>query len=217
VLPIDEFARYYSDGRVAADHPEGTAQLWERLALTRARPVLGDADFQRAVMTAVTAGAYEIPWRASNVDEVLAMRQRLEASRGDRDVKRGPGGLMDLELLVGLLKTRYGLTLPATELTNTCAALEALAGSGRLDVREARDLREAFDFLLRVQGRLRIVHNRSIDEVPESSEEVEKLARRLGYEANTGAAGGHFLSDLRRHTGRMRELFLEILERERKS
>jgi glutamate-ammonia-ligase adenylyltransferase len=217
VLPIDEFARYYSDGRVAADHPEGTAQLWERLALTRARPVLGDADFQRAVMSAVTAGAYEMPWRAGNVDDVLAMRRRLEASRGERDVKRGPGGLMDLELLVGLLKIRYGLTLPATDVTNTCAALEALAGSGRLDVREARDLREAYDFLLRVQGRLRIVHNRSIDEVPASSEEVEKLARRLGYEANKGAAGGHFLADLRRHTARMRELFLEILERERRS
>jgi glutamate-ammonia-ligase adenylyltransferase len=217
VLPIDEFARYYSDGRIAADHPEGTAQLWERLALTRARPVLCDSEFRQAVTAVIAAGAYEMPWSAGNVDEVLAMRQRLETSRSERDLKRGPGGLMDLELLVALLKTRYGRTQPDIRATNTIGSLEALAGAGRLEPAEVRDLRAAYDFLLRVQGRLRIVHNRSIDEVPESTEEVDKLARRLGYEASTESAASLFVADLRRHATRMRELFLSILERERRS
>ena len=67
-----------------------------------------------------------------------------------------------------------------------------------------------------MQSRLRIVHNRSLDELPQAPDEVEKLARRLGYEV-TGqdTAGGHFLSDLERHTRRIRELFLRLLARER--
>ena len=86
----------------------------------------------------------------------------------------------------------------------------------RLGASEADDLRAAYDFLLRVQGRLRIVHNRSLDELPEASAEVEKLARRLGFESGTfGSAGRGFLADLRRHTGRTRELFLRVVERER--
>ena len=69
-----------------------------------------------------------------------------------------------------------------------------------------------YDFLLQVQGRLRIVHNRSIDELPESTEEVEKLARRLGFEVGApGGAGTRFLDELRRHTDRTRELFLHVV------
>ena len=67
-----------------------------------------------------------------------------------------------------------------------------------------------YDFLVRVQGRLRIVHNRSLNAVPESASEGEKLARRLGFES-----GARFLGELERHTTRVRELFLALVARER--
>jgi glutamate-ammonia-ligase adenylyltransferase len=216
VLPLDEFDRYYSAGRESAAHPEGGAQLWERQALTRARVVLGDPDFSREVMAAAGEGAYARPWQSGNADEVLAMRQRLEASRSIRDLKRGPGGLADVEFLVQLLKVKHGRALPGLRAPNTRETLAALAVAGLLAVNEAADLRDAHDFLLRVQGRLRIVHNRSLDELPDAAEEVEKLARRLGFESGAfGSAGSCLLAELRRHTSRTRELFLRVVERER--
>ena len=39
-----------------------------------------------------------------------------------------------------------------------------------------------------VESRLRIYHNRSLDELPESPEDLEKLAKRLGCEATPDAA-----------------------------
>ena len=76
-------------------------------------------------------------------------------------------------------------------------------------------MREGYDFLLRVQSRLRIVHNRSLDEVPQAAEDVEKLARRLGFEGTEqDTAGGHFLIELDRHTRQVREMFLRLLARE---
>jgi glutamate-ammonia-ligase adenylyltransferase len=216
VLPLEEFTRYYTASRESAAHPEGTAELWERQALTRARLVLGEADFSRQVAAALAEGAYGLPWQPGHADEVLAMRQRLEASRGGRDLKRGPGGLMDVEFLVQLLKIKHGRSTPALRSTNTREALDALAAAGLLSPDEAEDLRAAYDFLMRVQGRLRIVHNRSLDEVPEAPEEVEKLARRLGFESGAfGSAGRSFLADLRRHTARTRELFHSVVQRER--
>jgi glutamate-ammonia-ligase adenylyltransferase len=210
VLPLCEFRRYFTTGKDSPAHPEGGAQLWERQALTRARVVYGDGDFAGEVMELVAEAAFALPWRAVQVDEIAAMRERLEMSRPARDLKRGPGGLADVEFLVQMFQLAHGRELPALRVTNTWQALAALRAAGLLEQEEQAALRAAYDFLLRVQSRLRIVHNRTLDAVPESSAEVEKLARRLGFES-----GGRFLQELNQHRGRTRELYLRLMERER--
>ena len=208
VIPLTEFRRYYQ---------EGGAQLWERQALTRARVVYGDAEFGAEVMTAVAEGAYGLAWRPELADEIRGMRERLEASRSERDVKRGFGGIVDVEFLVQLFQLEYGRDLPALRSPNTWEALEALRTTGLLTEDEYRGLRDGYDFLRRVESRLRIVHNYALDELPENPDDLEKLARRLGYEPAVGEpAARHFLQDLERHTARTRELFLRLIERERR-
>ena len=54
------------------------------------------------------------------------MRERLEASRSERDLKRGFGGIVDVEFLVQLFQIKYGHDLPALRTTNTWEALEVL-------------------------------------------------------------------------------------------
>jgi glutamate-ammonia-ligase adenylyltransferase len=210
VLPLCEFRRYYAADPGAAGHAPGGAQLWERQALTRARVVLGDADFAAAVTDAVTDAACGLPWRPELADEVLAMRERLEASRGGRDLKRGRGGLADVEFLVQLFHLKYGRDLPAARGANAWEALDSLRAAGLLAEDEHAALRAGYDFLSRVQGRLRIVHNRSLDELPGEPAEAEKLARRLGFEG-----GGPFLAELERHRLQIREIFLRLVGRER--
>jgi [glutamine synthetase] adenylyltransferase / [glutamine synthetase]-adenylyl-L-tyrosine phosphorylase len=87
-----------------------------------------------------------------------------------------------------------------------------LRGCGLLSEADQTTLTAAYDFLLRVQSRLRIVHNRTLDELPEAPEEIDKLARRLGYESDE-----RFLAELERHRTQTRELFLRLVERERAS
>jgi glutamate-ammonia-ligase adenylyltransferase len=205
VLPLAEFQRYYESG---------SAQLWERQTLTRARIVHGDADFGRDVLAVARQAAYERPWKPEDLDEILAMRERLEASRGGRDLKRGFGGLVDVEFLVQSFQLEHGSREPSLRATNVWQALEELHRVGLLDAADYRTLRGGYDFLLRVQSRLRIVHNRSLDEVPESQDELAKLARRLGFEGgDPTSAAAAFLAELERHTTRLRELFLRSLAR----
>ncbi len=207
VIPLAEFRRYYE---------EGGAQLWERQALTRARVVYGDADFGREVMGVVEQGAFGLDWRPEFADEIRDMRERLEASHSERDLKRGFGGIVDVEFLIQLFKLKYGGAWPSLRTTNTWAALEALRTTRLLTEEEAAVLRQNYDFLRRVEGRLRIVHNRSLDELPEAPEDLEKLARRLGFEARGGAnAGTQFLAELERTTTQTRELFLRLVAQER--
>jgi glutamate-ammonia-ligase adenylyltransferase len=211
VIPLCEFCRYYAAGE---PQTSGGAQLWERQALTRARIVYGDADFGPEVLTAVEAAAYGVTWSPERADEILVMRKRLEASRTVRDLKRGPGGLMDVEFLVQAFQLKYGRHQPALRTANNWLALEALHTAGLLTEAEFVALRDAYDFLMRAKSRLRIVHNRALDELPAAAEEVEKLARRLGFE---GEPAARFLAELERHTGRTRELFLELMAREREA
>jgi glutamate-ammonia-ligase adenylyltransferase len=207
VIPLAEFRRYYE---------EGGAQVWERQALTRARVVHGDEAFAQEVMTAVAEGAYGRTWGPEVADEVRAMRERLETSRSRRDLKRGSGGIVDVEFLVQLYQLKYGRKRPALRVTNTWEALDALKAAGLLSEPDRTVLWDSFGFLRRVESRLRIVHNRALDEVPEAPEEVDKLARRLGYDAGPdGSAGKQFLAELERHMSQTREVFQRLLEQER--
>jgi glutamate-ammonia-ligase adenylyltransferase len=216
VIPLNEFARYFTAGPESAAHPEGSAQLWERQALTRARVVFGDEAFGHEVMAVVARGVYGLDWKPELADEILDMRQRLETSRGVRDLKRGFGGIVDVEFLIQLFQLKYGRDVPALRTPNTWQALDALRDAGLLTAEEHAALQAGYDFLLRVQSRLRIVHNRSLDEVPGTPAEVEKLARRLRLDGNAAEnAGPRFLAELERHTTQIREIFLRLTERER--
>jgi glutamate-ammonia-ligase adenylyltransferase len=207
VIPLTEFRRYYE---------EGGAQLWERQALTRARVVFGDSEFGQEVMQAVDDGGYHLPWRPEVADEIRTMRERLEASRSERDLKRGFGGIVDVEFLVQLFQLKYGRGLPALRTPNTWLALIALQVNGLITPEEYRIVRDAYEFLRQVESRLRIVHNRSLDELPERPEDLEKLARRLGLAPEPdGSAGQALLAELDRHMGATRELFLKLVTQER--
>jgi glutamate-ammonia-ligase adenylyltransferase len=209
VIPLTEFYRYYE---------EGGAQLWERQALTRARVVFGDAEFSQAVMQVVNQGAFGLKWRPEIADEIRDMRERLEASRGERDLKRGIGGIVDVEFLVQLFQLKYGREMAALRNPNTWNALEALRGNGLISEADHAILKTSYDFLRLVESRLRIVHNRSLDELPEGKEDLEKLARRLGRESFFGvSAADRLLGDLEWNTQQTREVFDRLVSQERYS
>jgi [glutamine synthetase] adenylyltransferase / [glutamine synthetase]-adenylyl-L-tyrosine phosphorylase len=203
---LSEFRRY---------HAEGQGQFWERLALTRARTLGGETAFAAEVMLAVHEATYGPTWQQSWFEDFLTMRRRLEASGSATDLKRGFGGIVDVEFLVQLYQLRYGGSRPALRVTNTWEALEALQAEGVLLRQEYEEIKGNYDFLRRVESRMRIVHNLVQSELPRG-DDLEKLSRRLGYEAQPRQpAAKPFLTEMDRRTARTRELFLACVERER--
>jgi glutamate-ammonia-ligase adenylyltransferase len=207
VIPLAEFQKYYETGG---------AQLWERQALTRGRVVYGDPDFATEVMAAVRKAAYDLEWKPELCTEILDMRERVQASGSDRDLKRGFGGIIDIEFIVQMFRLKYGKELPSVRDPNTWKSLDALRDTGLVSQDEYKTLRSCYDFLRLVEGRLRIFHNRSLDELPESTDDLEKLARRVGLEGTAGTTPAQkFLEELDRHATQTRDLFLELFSRER--
>jgi glutamate-ammonia-ligase adenylyltransferase len=198
VLPLCVFRRYFE--------PNGAAHTWERQALTRSRIILGEPEFAAEVMKAVIQAAYEAPWRCETVEEITKMRERLEASRPTRDLKRGSGGLTDVEFLVQRFQLEHGRHLPSLRTPNIWQGLKALHEANLIDAATSQELQEGYSFLFRVQSRLRIVHNRSLDAIPEATEEIEKVARRLGFDEV-----GKFLSEIEVHRSRIRSHYLRLM------
>jgi [glutamine synthetase] adenylyltransferase / [glutamine synthetase]-adenylyl-L-tyrosine phosphorylase len=200
VIPVSEFRRYYDSGG---------AQLWERQALARARVVHGDVAFGHEVMAAVDDAVHGVIWEPRLADEIVSMRERVEASGSDRDLKRGFGGISDVEFLVQMFRIKYGKSIPALRAANTWEALDALGKAGLLSLEEQTTLRTCYDFLREVEACLRIVHNRSLDDLPDRPADVERLARRMG------SSGEAFDKELDGHLEQTRKLFLGLVGRER--
>jgi glutamate-ammonia-ligase adenylyltransferase len=116
---------------------------------------------------------------------------------------------VDVEYTVQGLQMTYGHTHPEIRLTNTHAAITALAQSGVISTENAVRLDEALLFLRQLINALRVVRGNSKDLTvpPEGSEEFAFLARRLGY----GNEPARLRADLTHHLEWVRKLNARLL------
>jgi [glutamine synthetase] adenylyltransferase / [glutamine synthetase]-adenylyl-L-tyrosine phosphorylase len=198
VVPLEEFRRYYEPG--------GGAQVWERQSLTRARPVHGNPAFAMEVAAAVRAATFAVPWGPAVLAEVRAMRERLEATAPPRSLKRGRGGMTDVEFLVQAFQLKYGLARRQIVCPNTWDCLDALGETGLLSPVDRGALTDGYSFHRLAEARLRIVTNRPLNEYPEAPAELEKLARRMAF-----VSADRFLAELNRRADAVREAFVRLV------
>jgi glutamate-ammonia-ligase adenylyltransferase len=170
---LDEFERYFEPG--------GGAQLWERQALTKARIVYGEPSASARARRAIEQAAFGPPWQAENAAEIRAMRARLEHTALGFNLKRGLGGIVDVEFLAQMLVLKHGRANPAVIQPGTLAALSALESAGFLAPEKARALVEGYRFLRTVEGRLRLMSSGARDEIPEDKAGLARLARAVGF------------------------------------
>ena len=115
------------------------AKTWEFQALLKARPIAGDLALGHAYVEAVAPMVWAAAAREHFVEDVQAMRRRVEdhvpAEVADRQLKLGPGGLRDVEFAVQLLQLVHGRT---DESLRSATTLDALRGAGRRWLRRAR-------------------------------------------------------------------------------
>src|SRR6185295_6547715 len=95
-----------------------SAELWERQALIRARPVAGPAELCERLEAIISGFVYGRGLTDEEVEEIARMRVRIERERGAEgddslNIKTGRGGLIDVEFLVQMLQLRYGHAHPS--------------------------------------------------------------------------------------------------------
>ncbi|MEL6187344.1 MAG: hypothetical protein AAFU79_22200, partial [Myxococcota bacterium] len=151
-----------------AYHGRHRAQLWERQALVRTRPVAGVGVLQDRVREAVHRATYG----AGEVDagQIHAMRERmarerirLERSPALFHIKLGEGGLVEAEFLVQYLLLSHVSSVPELATPSTRTALERLGQHGLIPERTARRVAAAHERLRRVLDWLRVQHDEMLE------------------------------------------------------
>ncbi|HET9250051.1 MAG TPA: bifunctional glutamine-synthetase adenylyltransferase/deadenyltransferase, partial [Actinomycetota bacterium] len=163
------------------------AATWERQALIKARPVAGDPALGAGFVEAVAPFVFPEVLPESTIEEVRRVKVRLEeyvraAGKAGVEVKRGHGGIRDVEFAVQLLQIVHGRRDERLREPNTLRALEALAEQGFVGRDDAVALGRAYRFLRTLEHRLQMVRDLQTHELPGDPAARTVLARSLGLE-----------------------------------
>ena len=122
------------------------AEIWERLAWTRCRPLVGSPRTIEEIHAIVAAFVYG-PWdaRMPRVMHDIRLRMQRELARESEkklDFKVGNGGLADIDFLLQLVQIREGHEQPAFRVTGTRKLLATLPPTSYITEGEIAQLRE---------------------------------------------------------------------------
>lgn len=192
------------------------AQIWERQALTKARVVLGDQTLRDGIDEIVRHTVYSASVDDSARAEIHRLRMRMEteiAREGDGsyNIKTGRGGMVDVEFIVQYLQMKCGKDYPDIRAANTITALKAIRSYDILPGKDCAALLDGYKFLRRLENRLRIFHDYSMNDLGGPKEYLNKLARRFGYDQKLRNPGEVLLTDYERFTGAVRGVYDSIL------
>jgi glutamate-ammonia-ligase adenylyltransferase len=173
-LSLADLARYFA--------PDGPAAVWERQALVKARPVVGGADAVARAQEIITAATYGRTWTAAEVEAIRRMRYRMEEGARATNLKRGPGGVVDIEFIVQMLQLVHGGREAGLRTPETLRGLVALREAGHMLEERFVFLERAYRTLRAIEGRLRLLDAAARHDFPSAPDEQRTLAHLLGYE-----------------------------------
>jgi glutamate-ammonia-ligase adenylyltransferase len=206
VTSLDSFKSYHRD----------EAQVWERQALTKARVVLGGEDLTAGINDIIRHTVYGFSADDSVRAEIHRLRMRMEneiarESKGNYNIKTGRGGMVDVEFIVQFLLLKYGCTFAEVRSNNTLTALKAICSLEIICQQDCQVLLNGYKFLRRLENRLRIVHDHSINDLGGSREYLDMLARRLGYDPKLRHPGEVLLKEYEELTEGIRGVYERVL------
>ena len=189
------------------DYELESMSLMERFNLGNARQIWGDGEAQRIVRKT----AYALPLTPERLRDLVSQKKLAEGSilpqHRKRDVKRGLGGLADIEWFVHLHEMRFPTATRAGSTVELDDRVASLSSTRLINSVERDELLEARKHLREVRHRLSFL-GFSDDVIPENPDKLARVAAVFGY-----ADGNDFLAYHERVIDTVRGIYVEGLER----
>src|SRR5690606_38966259 len=181
--PASEITPLALSVEAALTHYESSALTWERAAFIRARSAGGDIAAGEAFLRAIRPFVWRRSLDFTALEEIRRLTERIRTAHdGARepgpgfDLKRGRGGIREVEFFAQTHQLIYGGRLPSLRRRGTRAALDALAAEGVIDEADAARLGEAYDRLRTIEHRLQMVHDRQTHALPTDAAALDDVA-----------------------------------------
>lgn len=158
---------------------------WERYALIKARPVAGDLVAGQELLGLLKPFVYRryIDFGAIEALRVMHANVSEDAMRKDRldDIKRGPGGIREIEFLVQTFQLLRGGREKGLQTPSLFSATAKLKELELLPAETIENLLKAYRFLRATENRIQALHDHQTHRVP-SGEDGLRIALSMGFE-----------------------------------
>ncbi len=192
-------------------------QNWERAAFIKARACAGDIALGDDFIERLRPFIWRKYLDFAQIDDIHAILRQIRAVKGlderevrGADLKRGPGGIREIEFFAQGQQLIGGGKNVALRARPTLDALAALAGAGVIGADAAAGLADEYRYLRRVEHRLQMIADEQTHRIPDDDEGLARLAAFLGEE-NAAAFEARLLASFRA----VRDLTAPFYERKR--
>ena len=159
---------------------------WERYALIKARPVAGDLEAGKQFIEDVRPFVYRRYIDYSSVEALQEMHATVldDARRKDRldDIKRGPGGIREIEFLAQCLQILRGGRETNLQTPSLDAALTEIGKLGLLERSTIGEIRNDYAYLRFLENRIQALRDQQTHRIP-GGEDRERVALAM-FEAD---------------------------------
>lgn len=198
-LPVNAAISYY----------ESQALPWERAAFIRARVCAGDLALGERFLAAIRPFVWRRAVDYGTIREIRDISRRIrdhyaqaQAFGPGYDLKRGRGGIREVEFFAQIHQLIHGGRDPALRAPATRDALAALAADGRIDAEDAAALAAAYTELRTVEHRLQMVDDLQTHTLPAWQAQLDNVAALHGL-----ADGAALVARLRPHVERVGNVY----------
>ncbi|WP_313205393.1 bifunctional [glutamate--ammonia ligase]-adenylyl-L-tyrosine phosphorylase/[glutamate--ammonia-ligase] adenylyltransferase, partial [Stenotrophomonas sp.] len=158
---------------------------WERYAWLKARAVAGDIAAGEAWLQTLRPFVYRRYLDFTALDGLREMKAAITAEVARRelheDIKRGAGGIREIEFLCQALQLIRAGREPVLRERRLLVALQALVNAGQIAPDDGAALREAYLFLRRLENRLQMLRDAQTHVLPSDPLDRQRIALGLGY------------------------------------
>jgi len=195
-LPLEAYRRYY----------ESWGRTWERMVLTRARPVAGDMELGRRFTAMVEPFLWRHTVDYTEIEDIRAMKKKIDSIVTRDDIKRGYGGIREAEFFVQTFQVLYGAEHPELKTSSLHEAIMAIGDMGLVPREELDALWEAYVFYRRVEHYLQMADDLQTYTLPSAGQDRTILARKMGFKSEED-----FSSELRMRRMKIKNMYNSLL------
>lgn len=157
---------------------------WERYAMIKARPVTGGRKAVRPLEDMLSSFVYRRYTDFSVVESLRDMKAMISAETRRlnlaNDIKRGAGGIREIEFIVQSLQLIHGGRLTELRQRGLQLAIDQLVSAELLPLTAASQLRSAYRFLRNLEHALQGMADQQTQRLPDDALSQQKLAMIMG-------------------------------------
>ena len=166
---------------------EDQGQNWERAALIKARPVVGDRETANVFLDALSPFLWRRYLDYAAIADIHSIKRQIHDYRwhatiaiAGHNLKLGRGGIREIEFFVQTQQLIAGGRNPALRGRRTLDMLDALAAGGWVSAKAAEELAAAYRLLRQIEHRLQMIDDQQTHSLPDDESDLARIARLSG-------------------------------------